>query len=144
MTLVGEADRKMLKMAIKSSVGAQVKNRVVAHDVIQRYKTKVESLAPQIKEVLAEEKEERALRNAEMQLKKSENMLKHSDEIYARPARTWFQTEKEKKKAKDVGKQDHKSKFGIGSTDTENTKPKEVCIFVCISCYFKLICLIET
>ncbi|KAI8890741.1 DEAD-domain-containing protein [Backusella circina FSU 941] len=125
VTLVGEADRKMLKMAIKSSVGAQVKNRVVAHDVIQRYKNKVESLAPQIKEVLAEEKEERALRNAEMQIKKSENMIKHGDEIYSRPARTWFQTEKEKKKAKDVGKQDYKSKFGIGNNDTENAKPKE-------------------
>lgn len=124
VTLVGESDRKMLKMAIKSSVGAQVKNRVVNHEVVQRYKQKVESLGPQIKEVLAEEKQERAIRNAEMQLKKSENMLHHGAEIYARPARTWFQTEKEKKTGQTAGKEDHKAKFGI-QEDKSDTKPKE-------------------
>ncbi|KAI8086976.1 P-loop containing nucleoside triphosphate hydrolase protein [Gilbertella persicaria] len=113
VTLVGEADRKMLKMAIKSAQGSQVKNRVVNHDLIQKYKQKVESLSDQIKEVLAEEKEEKALRNAEMQLKKSENMLLHSDEIYARPARTWFQTGSEKKKAQKTSKAEHLAKYGV-------------------------------
>jgi hypothetical protein len=28
-----------------------------------------------------------------------QNMLEHEDEIYSRPARTWFQTEKQKKEA---------------------------------------------
>ncbi|KAI8643921.1 P-loop containing nucleoside triphosphate hydrolase protein [Parasitella parasitica] len=126
VTLVGEADRKMLKMAIKSSVGSQVKNRVVNHELVQRYKQKVESLGPQIKEVLAEEKQERAIRNAEMQLKKSENMLHHGAEIYARPARTWFQTETEKRTNKSAGKAEHRAKFGLENTDTDaNTKPKE-------------------
>lgn len=125
VTLVGESDRKMLKMAIKSSAGkSQVKNRVVNNEVVQRYKQKVESLGPEIKEVLAEEKQERAIRNAEMQLKKSENMLHHGAEIYARPARTWFQTESEKKKAKTAGKEEHKAKFGLTEDKTE-TKPKE-------------------
>lgn len=127
VTLVGEADRKMLKMAIKSSVGAQVKNRVVNHELVQRYKQKVESLGPQIKEVLAEEKEERAIRNAEMQLKKSENMLHHGAEIYSRPARTWFQTETEKKSNKNAGKADHRAKFGLNDAEASaDTKPKEV------------------
>lgn len=126
VTLVGEADRKMLKMAIKSSVGAQVKNRVVNHELVQRYKQKVESLGPQIKEVLAEEKQERAIRNAEMQLKKSENMLHHGAEIYARPARTWFQTETEKKTNKSAGKADHRAKFGLEDADAADAKPKEV------------------
>ncbi|GAA5814966.1 hypothetical protein MFLAVUS_008470 [Mucor flavus] len=124
VTLVGESDRKMLKMAIKSSAGAQVKNRVVNHEVVQRYKQKVESLGRQIKEVLAEEKQERAIRNAEMQLKKSENMLHHGAEIYARPARTWFQTETEKKQRQTTGNEDHKSKFGAKEDKTDE-KPKE-------------------
>lgn len=34
-----------------------------------------------------------------MELKKGENMIEHEAEIYGRPARTWFQSEKEKKKA---------------------------------------------
>ncbi|CAO3595231.1 unnamed protein product [Absidia cylindrospora] len=101
VTLVGEQDRKMLKMAVKSANSAQVKNRVVPMDTIQRYKNKVESLSPQIQEVLQEEKEDRALRSAEMQLRKSENLLAHGKEIYARPARTWFQTETEKKQAQE-------------------------------------------
>ncbi|KAI7848572.1 P-loop containing nucleoside triphosphate hydrolase protein [Circinella umbellata] len=101
VTLVGESDRKMLKMAIKSAAaGSQVKNRVVPAESIQKYKKKVEKLTPQIEEILQEEKEERALRNAEMQLQKGENMIKHSSDIYSRPARTWFKTNKEKKQTK--------------------------------------------
>ncbi|KAG0165454.1 nucleolar DEAD-box protein required for synthesis of 60S ribosomal subunit [Apophysomyces sp. BC1034] len=112
VTLVGEQDRKMLKMAIKSAT-SQVKNRVVTAETVQKYRIKVENLSPKIKEVLQEEADDRKIRNAEMKVLKTENMLKHGDEIYARPARTWFQTEKEKKAAKDIGKADHKAKFGI-------------------------------
>jgi ATP-dependent RNA helicase DDX27 len=39
------------------------------------------------------------MRKAEMELQKSENMLKHGEEIYSRPARTWFQSSKDKAKA---------------------------------------------
>ncbi|KAI8381562.1 P-loop containing nucleoside triphosphate hydrolase protein [Radiomyces spectabilis] len=122
VTLVGEADRKMLKMAIKSAPSSQVKNRVVANEILQKYKARIEGLSTQIEEILQEEKEERALRQAEMEVRKSENLLKHGEEIYARPARTWFQTEKEKQKSKEVGKKDHKAKFGIKE---EPPKPKE-------------------
>lgn len=31
-----------------------------------------------------------------MELKKGENMIEHEAEIFSRPARTWFQTGKEK------------------------------------------------
>ena len=36
------------------------------------------------------------LRKAEMEAAKAENMVEHEAEISARPARTWFQTRKEK------------------------------------------------
>jgi ATP-dependent RNA helicase DDX27 len=35
-----------------------------------------------------------------MELKKGQNLLEHGDEIHSRPARTWFQSEKEKQNAK--------------------------------------------
>ena len=35
-----------------------------------------------------------------MELKKGQNLLEHGNEIYSRPARTWFQSEKEKQQAK--------------------------------------------
>ncbi len=34
-----------------------------------------------------------------MEVRKGQNMIEHEAEIYGRPARTWFQSEKEKKKA---------------------------------------------
>jgi len=34
-----------------------------------------------------------------MELRKGENMVEHETEIYARPARTWFQSVKEKRKS---------------------------------------------
>lgn len=39
------------------------------------------------------------MRQAEMELKKKENIMEHEKEILSRPARTWVQTEKDKKSA---------------------------------------------
>ncbi|KAI8062251.1 P-loop containing nucleoside triphosphate hydrolase protein [Gongronella butleri] len=117
VTLVGEQDRKMLKMAIKSADKTQVKNRLLRPDTIQKYRTKIESMGTQIQEVLQEEKEERALRMAEMELKKSQNMLEHGQEIYARPARTWFQTETEKKKGREENTPDQFKKKNKGGDE---------------------------
>jgi hypothetical protein len=41
----------------------------------------------------------RQIRQAEMELKKGQNMIEHEEEIYSRPARTWFQSGQEKLKA---------------------------------------------
>lgn len=40
------------------------------------------------------------MRQGEMELRKGQNMIEHEAEIFSRPARTWFQSEKEKKTAK--------------------------------------------
>jgi ATP-dependent RNA helicase DDX27 len=37
-----------------------------------------------------------------MELKKGENLIEHEAEIFSRPARTWFQSTKEKEKAKGI------------------------------------------
>lgn len=49
------------------------------------------------RQVLSLERTERAERKADMEVRKAENMLAHADEISARPARSWFQTETQKK-----------------------------------------------
>lgn len=99
VTLAGEHDRKLLKLAIKNADKKTVKHRVIPQDVITRYRERVEGLTDGVKEVMAEEKEDKALRQAEMEMRKSQNLLKHEDEIYSRPAKTWFQTADEKKLA---------------------------------------------
>jgi len=57
----------------------------------------------EIEEVLKEEKEERVLSITERELKRGENMVHHEDEIHARPRRTWFESEKEKKASREKG-----------------------------------------
>lgn len=104
ITLVGEADRKMLKAAIKQSPSDRVRHRVIPGDVVVACAESLEKLRPEVSEVLKEEKEEKAMRQADMEVRKGQNMIEHEAEIYARPARTWFQSEREKQKAKEAGK----------------------------------------
>ena len=49
--------------------------------------------------------ERREVRVAERDVTKIENMEKYKDEIMARPKRSWFQSEKEKKKVEDARKE---------------------------------------
>jgi ATP-dependent RNA helicase DDX27 len=99
VSLIGEADRPVLKMALKSSKD-EVKNRVIPAQVIAKFEKKLKGFEEAVTELYSEEKLERDMRKAEMQVTKMENMLKHEDEIKSRPARTWFQNTKEKAASK--------------------------------------------
>lgn len=85
---------------MKRSSSSQVRHRLIPADVVSAVASQLNLLKPEVDSVLEEEKEEKAFRVAEMQIKKGENMIEHKDEIYSRPARTWFQSEKDKKEAK--------------------------------------------
>ncbi|KAG8219828.1 DEAD-domain-containing protein [Butyriboletus roseoflavus] len=131
ITLVGEGDRKMLKAVVKHSSGEDsVRHRIIPTDVLTRWAKKVESLKPEIASILQEEREEKQIRRAEMELSKSQNMIDHEAEIFSRPARTWFQTEKERSKAAAVSKLHHEHGAAIsasskkGATSEDTSKPK--------------------
>jgi ATP-dependent RNA helicase DDX27 len=65
VTLVGEADRRTLKAAIKHSSGEdKIRHRIVAAEVVQTWFEKIESLNSEIADILTEEKEERQVRLA--------------------------------------------------------------------------------
>ncbi|EPQ26976.1 uncharacterized protein PFL1_05611 [Pseudozyma flocculosa PF-1] len=117
VTLVGEADRKMLKLALKKSPEDQVKHRLIPAEVVQAMVETLDKLKPEVDEVMREEVEEKAMRQAEMEIKKGENIVKHRDEIMSRPKRTWFQTETEKEAAKDVSKAEYESKSSAKGRD---------------------------
>lgn len=68
-----------------------------------KWQDKIDGMDKDIEAVLKEEKQEKALANVEMQLKKGENMIEHEAEIKSRPKRTWFETQDDKKKAKQAG-----------------------------------------
>ncbi|KAL4069605.1 P-loop containing nucleoside triphosphate hydrolase protein [Scleroderma yunnanense] len=117
ITLVGESDRKILKSAMKHSASDDdIRHRVIPVDVMLKWSKKVEELKSEVSAVLQEEKEEKQLRQAEMELKKGHNMLEHEAEIFSRPARTWFQTEKERARAAGASRKQHESDNPSGET----------------------------
>ena len=103
VTLAGEADRKIIKTALKAvKESCKIVSRVLTPEDIDAMAKKLEELEEEIEAVLKEEKEERAMRIAEMEIRKGENIVKYEDEIMARPKRTWFTTEKGKAIAKGI------------------------------------------
>ena len=56
----------------------------------------IEALSEDVRELLDEEQEEKAVRIANMEASKAANMIEFEDQIAARPAKSWFQTPKEK------------------------------------------------
>ncbi|RIA93099.1 P-loop containing nucleoside triphosphate hydrolase protein, partial [Glomus cerebriforme] len=123
VTLTGESDRKLLKMVIKHSQKDQIKKRRIDMELIMEYNKKLEDIKEKVKEVLKEEKEEKLMNQAEMELLKSQNLLKYENEIFSRPARTWFQSEKEKKLSKNLSVVDYNVKK---RTRDENDNEEEV------------------
>lgn len=100
-TLAGEADRKVVKAAVRSSTS--VKSRTMDVAVIDQTVDRLKTLDAEVEEVLVDEKEERQMRQAEMEIRKGENRVKHEDEIMSRPRRTWFQDQDAKQHAKQRG-----------------------------------------
>ncbi|XP_054819312.1 DEAD-box ATP-dependent RNA helicase 28 [Prosopis cineraria] len=103
VTFVTDNDRSLLK-AIAKRVGSKLKSRIVAEQSVVKWSHAIEQMEDDIAAILEEEREERALRKAEMEATKAENMIEHREEIYSRPKRTWFMTEKEKKVAAKAAK----------------------------------------
>lgn len=110
VTLVGESDRRLLKTVLKRTPPEQVKHRLMPSDMVQQLSDTIESLKSEVEQILLEEKEEKAIRQAEMEVQKSENMLTHHNEIYSRPARTWFQSEKAKSEAQNASREQQNTK----------------------------------
>ncbi|TVU50283.1 hypothetical protein EJB05_01649, partial [Eragrostis curvula] len=95
VTFVTDDDRSLLK-AIAKKAGSQLKSRIVAEKPVAECAKLIEDLEDQISTIIREEREEMAFRKAEMEVAKAENMIAHKEEIYSRPKRTWFATEREK------------------------------------------------
>ncbi|KAL9995601.1 putative RNA helicase [Helianthus debilis subsp. tardiflorus] len=126
VTFVTDNDRSLLKAIVKRA-GSKLKSRVVAEPSITKWSQIIEQMEDQVAEILREEREEMALRKAEMEADKAENMITHRDEIFSRPKRTWFVSEKEKKLVADAGKETEKGskKKMMSAEEAEERKKKE-------------------
>ncbi|PKS10377.1 hypothetical protein jhhlp_002128 [Lomentospora prolificans] len=105
-TLAAEPDRKVVRAAVKAgkAQGAKITSRVIDPAEADKWQKKIDELEDEVKEVMQEEKEEKQLAHMEMQVKKGENLIEHEAEIKGRPKRTWFESEHDKKKAKEAGR----------------------------------------
>jgi ATP-dependent RNA helicase DDX27 len=130
ITLAAEPDRKVVKAAVKAgkAQGAKIISRVIDPADADKWQDQVDEMDEEIDEILREEKEEKQLAQVEMQVKKGENMIKHEEEINSRPRRTWFETEKDKKAAKEAGRtelngiRDAMKKKGAGKLSNKDKK----------------------
>eukprot|EP00469_Lotharella_globosa_P002719 CAMPEP_0167802700 /NCGR_PEP_ID=MMETSP0111_2-20121227/19300_1 /TAXON_ID=91324 /ORGANISM="Lotharella globosa, Strain CCCM811" /LENGTH=435 /DNA_ID=CAMNT_0007698835 /DNA_START=17 /DNA_END=1324 /DNA_ORIENTATION=- len=103
VTLVGENGRKNLRAVVKMAKEV-TKSRVVPAAVINKWKKAISGMEEDISAVIQMEYEEKQLRKAEMESNKGINLITYKDEIERRPAKSWFQSEKEKKRIKDMSK----------------------------------------
>ncbi|KAK4723074.1 hypothetical protein R3W88_013307 [Solanum pinnatisectum] len=130
VTFVTDNDRSLLKAIVKRA-GSRLKSRIVAEQSITKWAQVIEQLEDQVSAVMQEEREEMALRKAEMEANKAENMIAHRDEIYSRPKRTWFVTEKEKKLVQKAAKENTAAKENgseskvMSAEQAEDLKMKE-------------------
>ncbi|CAN7110230.1 unnamed protein product [Brassica rapa subsp. narinosa] len=127
VTFVTDNDRSLLKVIAKK-VGSKLKSRIISEQSIVKWSQIIDEMEDQYSAVIREEREERALRKAEMEFAKAENMIEHRDEIYARPKRTWFMTEKEKKLVAKAEKDSARNPSGkelISADIAEDLKMKE-------------------
>jgi len=104
-TIAAEPDRKIVKEAVKAAraQGAKIASRIVPSEETDKWAERLNELQDEVDAVLAEEKEEKALATAERDVKKGENLMEHEKEIMSRPKRTWFESEKDKRLAKEKG-----------------------------------------
>ena len=82
--------------------------------VADEWAAKVTALDEEVEAILKDEKEEKLLSQTDMVIRKGENIMDHEDEIHARPKRTWFESEKEKLKAKKAGQEELNGRVGLG------------------------------
>ncbi|PHH72358.1 hypothetical protein CDD80_4583 [Ophiocordyceps camponoti-rufipedis] len=108
LTLAAEPDRKVVKAAVKAakSQGAKIASRVIPPLSADQWQARIDELDDDIAAVMHAEREEKQLAQADMQVKKGENLLHHAAEIKARPRRTWFETQADKGKAKQAGREE--------------------------------------
>jgi ATP-dependent RNA helicase DDX27 len=120
VSLVGEGERKMLKEVVKRAK-VPAKSRILPQYVVVRYRDRIRKLAPEIKAIVKEEKEERELRVTEMEMNKARNMLEHQAEIFSRPPRTWIQQQSSGSR---LGKRPPRSQQPAGDHQPQNKKTK--------------------
>jgi ATP-dependent RNA helicase DDX27 len=97
-----EEDKNLLKTILKRAKKNNdiVKHRIVSDEAKILWNKRIEKLFPKLKDLERKDLEIRTLKKANMEFNKIENRLAHEQDILNRPARVWFQSEKQKRNVK--------------------------------------------
>lgn len=117
VSLAGESDRKIVKAIVKQAKNP-VKTRLIAPNIIDKYKQKLLKIEPQITEILNEENADRMLSKMENQTKRMEKIISNNQE----KPRPWFQNKKERKEEKERLTDKFKNKQKKKKQDPIDTK----------------------
>ena len=112
------ADERKVLNAVAKKAKSKLVARVVPPGVVGKWRAWIDSMEEAVKQVLKEERQEKALRLGDMELRKAQNILKHEDEIYGRPKRTWFQSDGERMQSVENGRLDK----GLGHSERVKRK----------------------
>ena len=97
---MAERDRAFLKRVLKHAADV-VKTRTVPPESIEHWAERIASVEGEVRAPM-EEGARSARSAAEMEANKASNMMEHREEIYSRPARSWFQTEAQRKQTREA------------------------------------------
>ncbi|KAG3114627.1 DEAD-box ATP-dependent RNA helicase 28 [Phytophthora idaei] len=122
VTLTSESRRLVMKQVSRHCQGF-VKSRAVPDPVVAQWKARIESMQEDVNLVMHEETLEKRMREAEKEATRATNLLKHRDEINARPARTWFMSEKEKKNVNERADEDRRAKEEAAKEEAQSADP---------------------
>lgn len=122
ITIAETSDKKLLKRISKRKPG-MVKDRQLPDQAVNKWRKALESVAKQIEDVREEERAEKEARKAEMEATKAENLHRHEREIFSRPRKTWFQTEKQKRERARQAKAQNEAAAIAGPMAPENPEP---------------------
>jgi ATP-dependent RNA helicase DDX27 len=124
VTFVEDGDRPLLKEIVKKGK-ISLLSRKVAPVAVNDWQVKIEGLEKDVIQIHIAEREEKELRKAEQEAQKLQNMIEHRDEIYSRPARTWFQSRREKENVQIAAKQAAMGLLG-DKLEEESKSKKEI------------------
>ena len=104
LTLCNDAECLEIKRMSKKT-GDRLFKLNISEQSVKQCSSSINRLRREIETIQNQEREEMSIRRAEMELKKLENINEHQGDIYSKPKKEWFMSEKEKKQTQDRAKE---------------------------------------
>ena len=103
ITLVNEDEFQKIKTIVKKTKD-KLYRRKVARNSVQECSEMISEREQDIEDIVDQEKVEREIRLANIDMEKAQNLIKYKEEIYRKPKKNWFQSNRFKNIQKEEAK----------------------------------------